>query len=127
MVLVVLLSLTLVGCSEGSSNASDVIDILENDGYVLEERDGDSIDYYQSNMVNNKYDLNVDVVKLYVGYVNSSERWVEIIVLKDSGQAQEFVTELNIESTPGRLVIQQEAVVIITFSTDTANLFESKE
>ncbi len=121
------LSLFLVACGGGGSQTtSDVIDTLEADGYVFEQRDEDSREYYQANMVNDKYDLNVDVVDLYVGYVNSNERWVEIVVLKDYGQATDFYDELMIEATEGRYVIIQDNVVILTFSSETAGLFNTK-
>lgn len=121
------LSLFLVACGGGGSQTtSDVIDTLEADGYVFEQRDEDSREYYQANMVNDKYDLNVDVVDLYVGYVNSNERWVEIVVLKDDGQATDFYDELMIEATEGRYVIIQDNVVILTFSSETAGLFNTK-
>lgn len=122
------LSLFLVACSGGSSKTtSEVIDTLEGDGYVLEQRDEDSREYYQANMLNDKYDLDVDVIDLYVGYVNSSERWVEIIVLKDADQAGDFYDELMIEGTSGRYVVIQDNVVILTFSSETAGLFSTKE
>jgi len=127
--LVVLFGLVaLVGCTGGSTTnqAADVIDTLEEDGYVLETRDEDSREYYQANMVNTKYGLDVDVTELYVGYVNGNERWVEIVVLKNSTQATEFYDELMLEATSGRFVVKLESVVIITFSEATANLFTSK-
>ncbi len=121
------LSLFLVACSGGSSKTtSDVIDILEEDGYVLEQRDEDSREYYQANMVNEKYDLDLDVIDLYVGYVNTSERWAEIVVLKDNDQATDFYDELMIEATEGRFVVIQDNVVILTFSSETAGLFNMK-
>lgn len=121
------LSLFLVACGGGSSKTeSDMIDTLEGDGYVLEQRDEDSREYYQANMVNDKYDLDVDVIDLYVGYVNSSERWAEIIVLKDAAQAEDFYDELMIEGTEGRFVIMKENVIILTFSSETAGLFSTK-
>ncbi|MBU1143772.1 MAG: hypothetical protein KKH92_09055 [Firmicutes bacterium] len=122
------LSLFLVSCSGGSSKtASDMIDTLEGDGYALEQRDEDSREYYQANMVNDKYDLDVDVIDLYVGYVNSRERWAEIVVLKNATQAEAFYDELMIENTVGRFVIMKENVIILTFSSETANLFSVKE
>jgi hypothetical protein len=128
--LVVLFGLVaLVGCAGGGSTtnkADDVIDTLEEDGYVLEARDEDSREYYQANMVNTKYGIDVDVTELYVGYVNGSERWVEIVVLKNNTQATEFYDELMLEATEGRFVVKLESVVIITFSEATANLFTSK-
>ncbi|MCV2231327.1 hypothetical protein [Paracholeplasma manati] len=128
--LVVLFGLVaLVGCAGGgttTNQANDVIDTLEEDGYVLETRDEDSREYYQANMVNTKYGLDVDVTELYVGYVNGNERWVEIVVLKNSTQATEFYDELMLEATSGRFVVKLESVVIITFSEATANLFTSK-
>ena len=118
------LSLFLVACGGGgTASATEVIDMLEGDGYVLEKRDDESMDYYQTNMVNDKYDLNVDVVELYVGYVDGSERWAEIIVLKDASQAEAFYDELMIEDYPDRFVILKDNTVILTFSSDTAGLF----
>ncbi len=128
-VLVVLFGLVaLMGCTGGSTTnqAADVIDTLEEDGYVLETRDEDSREYYQANMVNSKYDLSLDVTELYVGYVNVTERWVEIVVLKNESQATEFYDALMVEATSGRFVVRVDTVVIITFSEATANLFTSK-
>ncbi len=128
--LVVLFGLVaLVGCAGGgttTNQANDVIDTLEEDGYVLETRDEDSREYYQANMVNSKYDLSLDVTELYVGYVNVTERWVEIVVLKNESQATEFYDALMVEATSGRFVVRVDTVVIITFSEATANLFTSK-
>jgi hypothetical protein len=123
------LSVVLIGCGGGgttSNEATEVIDTLEEDGYVFEARDEDSREYYQANMINNKFDLNVDVTELYVGYVNENQRWAEIIVLKTDAQAEDFYDELMIEATEGRFVIREGSVIILTFSQETANLFQSK-
>jgi hypothetical protein len=125
---VLLLSLTIVlfGCSGGSANADDVIGTLEDEGYVFEERDSDSKTYYQTNMINDKFDLDLEVTELYVGYINSSERWVEIVALKNESQADDFKQALVNESIEGRLIVQESNVIIITFSQETASLFQTK-
>lgn len=125
LVLMGTLSMMLMGCG-GASSSKDVTDLLEDNGYVLEARDEDSINYYEATMINDKYDLNVEVTSLYVGYVNSDERWAEIVVLKTEAQAEDFVQALVNENVQGRYNIRQENVVIITFSQETNALFSSK-
>jgi len=120
------LGLSFVACAGGSSRISEVINTLEADGYELEERDEDSREYYQANMVNDMYDLDVDVIELYVGYVDDTERWAEIVVLENDAQATEFYDKLMIEATQGRYVLKMENVVILTFSQETSNLFTYK-
>jgi hypothetical protein len=125
-VLLLSLSIVLFGCSGDSAKADDVISTLEDEGYVFEERDNDSKSYYQTNMINEKFDLSLEVTALYVGYINSNERWVEIVALKNESQAEDFKQALVNESIEGRLIIQESNVIIITFSQDTANLFLNK-
>lgn len=126
-VLLLCLSIFLIGCSggPGSSISNEVIDLLESDGYILEERDKDSVQYYQTNMVNDKYTLDLEISELYIGYVNEIERWAEIIIFEDFDQASEFYDELMIEASLGRYVIQEEHIIIITFSDETYDIFNS--
>jgi len=124
VILAITLSFSIFACdSAGSKTADDMKSILEDGGYVLTQRDAESITYYQDTQINQKYDLDVTVEDLYVGYVNSTERWMELIVLSSESEAEDFQAELNIEATEGRLVYRDGSVVLITYSSETIALF----
>ncbi len=116
----------LTGCS-GASN-QDVqafLGIMEADEYVFEQRNQEAMAYYEENMINVKYDLDVKVEDYYIGYVNNTERWAEVIVLANEAQATGFQTELNAEAVEGRLVLRDGSIVLITFSAATISLFNT--
>lgn len=121
------LSFTFISCDiGGKSNTGDFLEVMENDGYVFDQRDEDSREYYQANQINEKFDLDVDVVELYVGYVNENERWAEVIVFESEEQAIEVKAALDLEATEGRIVMQSKAILLITFSAETIRLYQNK-
>ncbi|MFH0992990.1 MAG: hypothetical protein V1761_01420 [bacterium] len=123
---ILLTGLTLIGCG-GASNQDiqEFLAVMEADNYVFTQRDEDAMNYYEENMINVKYDLDVEVSDLYVGYVNSSERWAEVIILASEAQATAFQSALNAEAEAGRLVLRDGSIVLITFSTATVSLFNT--
>lgn len=119
-----LLSLSLAGCSsEGAATSKEMRDILTDAGYVLEARDSDAMAYYQENVLLDTYDVDATVKELYVGYINSTERWVELIVLADGDQAAVYAQAIYAEGATGKLVVVDGPVILLTYSTDTVNLF----
>lgn len=125
-----LLAFLFSGCQSGDSNQEETdtfLAVMETGGYVFEQRDEDSREYYQANQVNQKYDLDVDVIDLYVGYVNQNDRWAEVVVLATNAQAASFKSELDIEATEGRLVLLQDNIILITYSQETIALFNTSK
>ncbi len=106
-------------------NVTSVKSILEAEGYVFEQRDQSSIDYYTENAVNAKYSISVTITDLYVAYVNTSERWLELIAFSTTSQADEFVAAVDELDTTGLLVFQQGEVVVITYSEATITALNS--
>ena len=119
---ITLFVLFLSACAGGADTAA-FLKTMEDDGYVFEIRDEDSTAYYENDIVNIPYELDVDVVELYVGYVDGSARWAEVVVLKTVGEAEQYKAKLDLEGTAGRFVIRQENIVLITFSQETNALF----
>lgn len=126
VLLVALLGISIIGCdSAGSKTADDVKATLEEAGYVLTQRDSDAITYYQDTYVNSNYDIDITVDDLYVGYINSTERWVELVVLASDSDAEDYQAALALEGTEGRLVYRDGNVLVITYSSDTIALFST--
>ncbi len=124
--LFLLAGFALTGCGQtGGQEVQAFLDIMETDGYVFTQRDQDAMAYYEENMINLKYDLDVEVDDYYIGYVNSTERWAEVIVLANETQATGFQTELNAEAVEGRLVLRDGNIVLITFSAATISLYNT--
>jgi hypothetical protein len=127
IILALVLSFAMISCDIGEKSATrDFLEVMENDGYEFEQRDEDSREYYQANQINEKFDIDVDVVDLYVGYVNESERWAEVVVFESEAQATQVKAELDLEATEGRIVMQSKAILLITFSTETIGLYQFK-
>lgn len=126
----ILVGLTLVACDLGgktNSGIDEVLELMEADGYVFDERDADSIQYYEDNMINTKFDVDLDVIEVYLGYVDQTERWAEVVVFASEEEANEYKIKLVEEAVEGRLIVLRDSVVILTFSGETAALFtESK-
>lgn len=126
---IILVSL-LVACggSSGGASTSDFLKVMEDEGYVFTQRDEDGREYYQANSVNAAYDLDLDVTDLYVGYINSSERWAEVVVFKTSAQAESYRNELvQDENKVGLIVVIDENVVLLTYSSETASLYNDSK
>lgn len=120
----VLFSIALVGCASSDSNtAKEMKDTLTDAGYVLEARDSDSIAYYEEHVLNDTYGVPATVKELYVGYINETERWVELIVFANGDQAAVYAQAIYAEGATGKLVVVRDSVVLLTYSTDTVNLF----
>lgn len=110
--------------NDNNNESASVISTLEAAGYVMSKRDADSTTYYETNHVNQKFDLSLDVTDLYIGYINEVERWVEVIVMKNESQATTLKNKLVEEAEFGRFVIQEGSVIILTFSQETSELFD---
>lgn len=125
-----MLAISLIACDLGGKETSkidDVLEVMEEDGYAFTVRDAESIQYYEDNMVNTKFDVDLDVTGVYLGYVNQSERWAEVVEFATEDDALEYRTKCTEEAVEGRIVLLQGNVVILTFSSQTAGLFsESK-
>jgi hypothetical protein len=125
-----LIAFSLFACDLGGNEKSkidDVLEVMEADGYAFTVRDAESIQYYEDNMVNTKFDVDLDVTGVYLGYVNQSERWAEVVEFATKEDALEYRTKCTEEAVEGRIVLLQGNVVILTFSSQTAGLFsESK-
>ncbi|MFA6781334.1 MAG: hypothetical protein WCR77_04005 [Bacilli bacterium] len=75
-----------------------VVSRLEELGYELNSNyDRDSLDYMENQIYTN-HGINVNVVKRYVGYINQSERFVEVIIF---GSAEECGRYFYKVWTPG--------------------------
>ncbi len=96
--------------------------ILTNAGYELEQRDQESIDYFQENRVNSLYDLSVTITDLYVGYLNGGS-WIELVEMSSESEAVAYETALN-ETGEGYLLYRSGTTVLYTFSEDTYALFD---
>jgi hypothetical protein len=119
-------SVGLVACDIGGtakSTIDDVLEAMEADGYAFTERDEESIQYYEENWVNEKFDVDLDVVGIYLGYVNQTERWAEVVEFANNDDASVYRTKCTEEAVEGRIVLLSGNVVILTFSTETAGLF----
>ncbi|MGD9910554.1 MAG: hypothetical protein AB7U79_08150 [Candidatus Izemoplasmatales bacterium] len=124
VLLVALLGISIIGCDDaGSKTADDIKTTLEEAGYVLTQRDSDAIEYYQDTYVNASYEIEISVEDLYVGYINSTERWIELVVLSSDSDAETYQVALNDEGTEGRLVYRDGSVLLITYSSETIALF----
>lgn len=66
-----------------------VISKLEGLGYVLNTYDEDSHNYLEG-QIQQQHGLDVEVKKLYQGYINQVDRWVQVIVFADEWQATQY-------------------------------------
>lgn len=96
--------------------------ILTDAGYELEQRDQESIDYFQENRVNNLYGLSVTITDLYVGYLNGGS-WIELVEMSSESEAIAYETSLS-ETGEGYLLYRSGTTVLYTFSEDTYALFD---
>jgi len=101
------------------SSVALVKSVLEGEGYTFTERDQDSIDYYTENMILNLYGVTATVNELYLGYVNSTERWLELIGFSSSTEAQAYYDAVVEQDESGMLIFIENDTVVITFSQDT--------
>ncbi|MFH0767267.1 MAG: hypothetical protein ABH890_02640 [Bacillota bacterium] len=124
VIVLVLLSFSLAACaSTGVKTADDMMETLALEGYTFDERDSDAMAYYESHVLDETYGLDATVKGLYIGYVNEDERWVEIVVLANNDQAEAYVAAIYAEGATGKLTVLRDSVVLITYSTETVNLF----
>ncbi|MCF7975037.1 MAG: hypothetical protein K9N55_14575 [Phycisphaerae bacterium] len=119
--------LVMAGCGSdnggGSSTKSEVMSVLKQGGYALEQRDSQAMAYYTDKMLNTKYGLNCTLNDLYVGYIDQA-RWMELLVFKSVGDADSYVAALKTENEAGKLVHQDGTSVVVTFSQETIDLFK---
>ena len=66
-----------------------VIDKLEDMGYVLNTYDEESHNYMEG-QIQQQYGLTVQIKKLYQGYINQDERWVQVVVFENEQQAAQY-------------------------------------
>jgi len=62
---------------------------LDDLGYVLTSYDQDSRDYFEG-QIYTEHGLTVEIEKLYQGYINQVERWVQMIVFANETQAATY-------------------------------------
>jgi hypothetical protein len=125
-----LMTISLVACEIGGKTKSkidDVLDVMEADGYAFTVRDAESIQYYEDNMVNLKFDVALDVTGVFLGYVDQTERWAEVVEFATKDDASAYRTKLVEENIDGRLVYLDGNVVVLTFSSQTVALFNTSK
>ncbi len=67
-----------------------LVDKLEEIGYVLNSNyDRDSLDYYENQIFTN-YGITVSIQKRYVGYINQSQRFCEILIFENEEQCAAY-------------------------------------
>lgn len=93
--------------------------LLIQEGYSLDERDNDSVAYYNTNAVNERYNITVTVTEVYLGYVNQVDRWAEVVGFIAESDAIAFTTAIDTLGESGLLYYREGTVVVITFSQDT--------
>lgn len=80
----------LVTVEEYKSRTEEwILDELENLGYSLTTYDQESRDYFEGQILAD-HGLTVEIKKLYQGYVNQVERWVQMIVFANETQASQY-------------------------------------
>lgn len=109
-----------VKSGEDETEAS-VVAKLENAGYTFNTYDQDSYDYFE-NQTNTKYDLNIEVVKLYQGYVNQSERFTQIVVFKNAEQATQVYYARSADTSEIGYYFRAKHVFVYTASLQTYQL-----
>jgi len=120
--------LAMAGCGGdggggASSTNSEVISTLKQGGYELEQRDSEAMAYYTGKMLETKYGVDAKLEALYVGYIEQA-RWIELLVFKSVAGADSYVAALKEENEEGKLVHQDDAAVVVTFSQETIDLFK---
>jgi len=126
--------LTFTACDRTSDNDDDAKSrvkttafasmktTLTNDGYELTPRTQENFTYYEGK-VSTDYSIDVKITGWEIGYVNSTERWVEIYEFDTTADAKEYFDALTDEASQGRLLIHDEYVVLVTYSQETIDLF----
>jgi len=144
MICALLMVFTLAACGGEEANNSDpednskevdnnddsttgesldsVKDTLVNAGYSLEQRNADGMAYFQANIINEPYGLDVTVTDLYVGYLDGGS-WIELVELSSESEAIAYSLALS-NAGEGHLIYQTGRVVFYTFSEETYALFE---
>lgn len=116
LLFIALFTLVLTACSSSNSdNLNHIKTELEGIGYVFEQRDEDSIAYYNDKTVNEALDIDVTLIDLYIGYVNETEGWLELLVFDNESQAETYV---GASTDSGYIVYREGNVVFITYSSD---------
>ena len=122
LVLGLFISIALVGC--GGSNDEDYLtsikEELEGIGYVFEQRDADAIEYYNNKAVNEEYSIDVSLTDLYIGYINETTGWLELLEFESVADAESYVDGT---SESGYIVYREGNVVFITFNGDAMTPF----
>lgn len=108
------------GRVKDTNNLSDIKTTLEGIGYVFEQRDDDARAYYNTNAVNDTYDIDVTLTDLYIGYVNETQGWLEILEFESADDCTTFV---NAVSSTDMLVYWEGNTAFITYSTDATGAF----
>lgn len=67
-----------------------LVDRLEDIGYVFNSNyDRDGLDYYENQILTN-YGITVSIQKRYVGYINQTERFCEILIFGNEQQCAQY-------------------------------------
>lgn len=112
----------VVTTDTGSQNNADVEALMTQliaAGYELDERDADSVAYYNENAVNLRYNISVTVTEVYLGYVNQVERWAELVGFVSEADAIAYTNGIAAVDTSGMLYFRHGSAVVITYSQDT--------
>ncbi len=132
--IVMMVSLTFLGCdvattspngdeettqAQANTDVDQLKSLLIAEGYGLDERDAESVEYYNSHAVNDTYSIDVTVLEVYLGYVNQVERWAELIGFESVTDAQTFTSAIDSQDTSGMLYYRLGTAVVITYSQDT--------
>ena len=99
---------------------SNIITILENHGYAFNTYDQETYDYLTSK-IKTDYGIDVNVMKLYQGYIGQYEDFTQVIVLKNVEQATAlFYARRNTENEIG-YYFRSNNVLVYSASQTTIN------
>lgn len=100
---------------------STIVNRLKNAGYTFSTYDKESHDYF-ANQMNSQYDVTVEVVKLYQGYINQTERFTQIIVFKTVEQATQIYYARSANENEMGYYYRAKTVFVYTASLQTYQL-----
>ena len=110
LLLLLAFTVTLSGCGE-EDHLSSIKDKLEEIGYVFEQRNADAIEYYNNKAVNEAFDIDVTLTDLYIGYVDSDQHWLELLVFENDEDAASYHENCD----AGYIIYREGNVLFITF------------
>lgn len=107
--------------SGADENENSIVTKLQNAGYTFSTYDEESHTCF-SDQMNSEYSVAVEVVKLYQGYVNQSQRFTQIIVFKTVDQATQIYYARRDNPNEIGYYFRSKAVFVYTASLDTYQL-----